>query len=617
MQRLPLNRSAVALGPLGALFPLRTDPSRMQSTHPRYRLPVLTVPRVVEIRDILKEEGKNRTEDECALLHKLLRANKFFVELSHEVREELTRLMGVTTLNANTVLFREGDTSNAFFLLLHGALAIYQHNPPPLSPQERRDSLNEAVAAAEIYALPPSSPSQPALVHALTAPQEVLALPEETSSPHKGGRVSHMMSILDADSPQSQKAAAKKSKTSPIFLTTGTAVKFHMDEVEDEESDDELPPEEEENLGELIATLTPGDTLGELGLVKDTERLVSVKTVLGEGAGEEVRRRFGGERLGVPSKAEQRFDKRQTVVCWIQKEDFLEAFRRAAYKQIEQKMTFLYRWLPDEQVLDEKTMEKLAASFFKPISVPRGHVLLQAGSLQSANEGQRRIYFVYKGECVLRSWGRPMQPVIKKRDLESPRELSCGTLACGHMCGFSSTLLGVVEPFTVVAASSTVDLLAITSHDILSRLPKEVQNGLKRKAETLLRAYLRRQLHNKVAAARLRQLQKMQQQATAPSLFDSPFLKYKQRGFYSKASAARLQQLHQLATGWTPPEIVLEAAPPPSRPSTTAGVSGPPIAGVSYPQRSHADAALAIHPRSVGAVKAAHDHPGTRCHGER
>ncbi|UPR01787.1 cAMP-dependent protein kinase [Chloropicon primus] len=358
--------------------------------------------------EVLAKESWERDEKDVDLLYSFVKKMKFFTELEENLSRDLCKMFKLEEYDEDEIVVRQGDEGDSFYIILYGSVSIW------LEPKEDLESSNESEYTD----------------------QSGYSEEEEGMSERESGESS--------ESPSSSESSSEES-SSDDDGEVQVPIPAPKQEPENKEGEDDAKPEGEgggEGDGEnneeeedeeggriLLCTRGPGDSFGELSLLKNQPRAATVQT------------------------------DEPTFFVVIDKPDYDRTIKTRHQRKILDKVDFLCK-LP---IFQKCSITELAefVCYLSEVDHPRNKIILAQGDDAS------NVHFVVRGTVqVIKS------VPLKKKSKNSEQQFGHALLGVydpGTYFGHNAILTKTDQPYSVVTVVETTTYV-LSLHDFFLRL---------------------------------------------------------------------------------------------------------------------------------------------------
>ena len=368
---------------------------------------------------VLAKESWERDEKDVDLLYSFVRKIKFFTELEENMSRDLCKMFKLEEYDEDEIVVRQGDEGDSFYIILYGSVSIW------LEPKEDLESGSEGEGS---------------MGSGFTGESGEYSGEEEGEEDGEGGAASRSNSVSSASGESTSESSSSEDEAQAMEKLVARSKEIENrrpeaqqqqpegeDEGEGEGEDDEGGSEDEEGGRILLCTRGPGDSFGELSLLKNQPRAATVQT------------------------------DEPTFFVVIDKPDYDRTIKTRHQRKILDKVDFLCRL----SIFQKSTISELAefVCYLSEVDHPRNKIILAQGDDAS------NVHFVVRGTVqVIKS----VAMKGKGQDQQFGHAL-LGVYGPGTFFGHNAILMKSDQPYSVVTVVETTTYV-LSLHDFFLRL---------------------------------------------------------------------------------------------------------------------------------------------------
>lgn len=401
--------------------------------------------------EALKSSPSHRTADDIIVLGRLLRGNSFFAQFDDKIRGQVCRSMKWKAFEKDTYICKQGDTATACYILIKGTADIIRIPEDQFDPFQNDETnfaedivVDHAAAAFERglqntrrhgdagrFRDKGTTLQLKALKIKFLAWAALSGKMRRTSSSTNGGvnavgqkrnveskqaieEAKDRTSITTAD--DANEKASRKERDENKFSIKNDDGRTFMTTTGEEENDTQKASDQDPTAKAVtIATMVEGSTFGEFGLLHGDPRSASVLC------------------------------KTRCEVAVIEKSTFCLTVRKGMLEKEEMITQFFREYLP---------VAKSGVAYHGLIAKHMRDKILRIGSLLcKAGRKSTKFWVIKSGICR-----------IIGRDVDGHTK-DYGQLCAGQVAGVTSAFLEKSEPFSIICATASVELMYMTCEE--------------------------------------------------------------------------------------------------------------------------------------------------------
>ena len=377
--------------------------------------------------EVLAKESWERDEKDVDLLYSFVKKIKFFQELEENMSRDLCKMFKLEEYDEDEIVVRQGDEGDSFYIILYGSVSIWLEPKEDSAAEgsgEEQSEVSGERSASEVGSESESSSGS-------YSSSEYSSSSEESSSSSEDEE-----DQSEVEEEKEKEEEKEEEEEEEVEATTAEAEGADTEEggeegeqkkEEGEEGEGEGEEEGEEGGRILLCTRGPGDSFGELSLLKNQPRAATVQT------------------------------DEPTFFVVIDKPNYDRTIKTRHQRKILDKVDFLCK-LP---VFHKCNISELAefVCYLSEVEHPRNKIILGQGDDAS------NVHFVVRGTVqIIKS-----VPMKSKDSDQKFGHALLGVYGPGTFFGHNAILTKSDQPYSVVTVVETTTYV-LSLHDFFLRL---------------------------------------------------------------------------------------------------------------------------------------------------